>query len=459
LEAELFEPEVAILNELAAVLDARIEAGLRAEEAVEEATSGAPTDLLVDVRARLLDGLAFDQRSVERLLDGQEGDRILVTESLTPSVVAALPARVVGILAAVSDEAALSRTGQTSHAAILARGRDIPLALAGLDYVRAVIDDALVVIDTTEATARIWTAPDAVLVEGARCRLREWAHGRAETEELVAAPLSHLGLEVHVNINSLRDYIPRSADGIGLVRTELLFSGRRVAPTVMEQVGDLLALVGRAKGAPVTVRLFDAGGDKPLPWLPTRDGSPDARGIRLLHSHPRVLGQQLEAIERAAQTGDVRALLPMVTCAEDVELVRERSHGRLPIGAMIETPQAVERADEIVAVSDFVSIGTNDLVATVTGKTRAESGLSVDPAVWDMIARVVASGHARGVKVTVCGEMAGDPHCARVLVGLGVDAISVATVRLGKVKLALRELSLDDCRQVARAAAARSTTS
>jgi phosphoenolpyruvate-protein kinase (PTS system EI component) len=250
----------------------------------------------------------------------------------------------------------------------------------------------------------------------------------------------------------MRDYLPRSADGVGLVRTELLFSEHRRAPAVMKQVGDLLALVARAKGAPVTVRLFDAGGDKPLPWLPTPDGAPDARGIRLLLSHPRILDEQLEAIQRAAQAGDVRALLPMVTCAEDVELVRERSHGRLRIGAMIETPRAVERADEIVAASDFVSIGTNDLVATVASKARSECGPSVDPVVWAMIGQVVATGHARGVKVTVCGEMAGDAHCARVLVGLGVDAISVATVRLGKVKLALRELTLDDCRQVARAA-------
>jgi phosphoenolpyruvate-protein kinase (PTS system EI component) len=273
-----------------------------------------------------------------------------------------------------------------------------------------------------------------------------------------SAPLSHLGLEVHVNVNSLRDYIPRSADGIGLVRTELLFSRHRVAPAIMEQAGDLLAVVGRARGTPVTVRLFDAGGDKPLPWLPPLDGSPDARGIRLLLAHPRLLGQQLDAIQRAGRAGDVRALLPMVTSADDVARVRERSNGLLRIGAMIETPQAVERADEIVAVSDFVSIGTNDLVATVTGKPRAASGLSVDPVVWDMIGRVVASGHARGVKVTVCGEMAGDPHCARVLVGLGVDAISVATVALGKVKLALRALTLDDCLQVARAAAKGSTT-
>jgi multiphosphoryl transfer protein len=449
-EAELFEPEVAILKELVPLLIERVEAGARAEDAVDEATSGAPSDLLVDARARLLDRLAFDQRSVETLLEKQEGDRILVTESLTPSVVAALPSRVVGILAAEPDDPKSVGTGQSSHAAILARGRDIPLALVPIAGVRAIAEGALLVLDTTDEAARIWTNPDKDFITTTKRQHRNWAHVRAETEALAAAPLSHLGLQVHVNINSLLDYVPKPADGIGLVRTELLFSGHRVAPGVMEQVGDLLVLVGHAKGTPVTVRLFDAGGDKPLAWLPQKTEAD--RGIQLLLSHPRVLTEQLDAIQRVAQFGDVRALLPMVNSAEEVELVRQRSNGRLRIGAMIETPEAVARAEEIADASDFVSIGTNDLLARVTGRPRAGSVLSLDPAVWGMIERVVTSCNRRSLKVTVCGEMAADAHCARVLVGLGVGAISVATVRLGKVKLALRELTLDDCRQVARRA-------
>jgi phosphoenolpyruvate-protein kinase (PTS system EI component) len=126
-EAELFGPEIAILEELGPSLLARVDAGERGEDAVNEAMSAAPTDLLSDARARLLDGLAYDERSVESLLEGRSGDRVLVTEMLTPSVVASLPAGVVGIIAAAED-AGQTGAGASSHAAILARGRDIPLA-------------------------------------------------------------------------------------------------------------------------------------------------------------------------------------------------------------------------------------------------------------------------------------------------------------------------------------------
>ena len=116
---------------------------------------------------------------------------------------------------------------------------------------------------------------------------------------------------------------------------------------------------------------------------------------------------------------------------------------------MIETPQAVDRCEEIAAVSDFVCIGTNDLFARVTGQDQAASPLSLDGRVLRMIARVItaARGHAR--KVAVCGEMASEPHSARILVGLGVDAISVAIGRFAKVKLSFRDVTIDDCRGVA----------
>jgi len=186
-----------------------------------------------------------------------------------------------------------------------------------------------------------------------------------------------------------------------------------------------------------------------MPWLPAPDGAPNLRGIELLFMHSAVLDAQLRAITRAAESTDVRALLPLVTGPGDVERVRALTRGKLPIGAMIETPRAVDQCEEIAAVSDFVCIGTNDLFATVTGQEKAGSALSHDARVLRMIARVVTACRSHARKVTVCGEMAGEPHSARILVGLGVNAISVAIGRFAKVKLSFRDVSIEDCRGVA----------
>ncbi len=450
-EAELFEPEVAILAELGPAMLARVASGLQAEDAVIVATSALPTDLLVDARARLLDGLAHDRRTVEDLLEGHDGDRILVTETLTPSVVASLPGRVVGIISAVPGGMDERGGGHTSHAAILARGRVIPFVLVSREVIAAIANDDLVVLDAQASPASIWVAPTDAIVQSAHQRRKELTRVRGDEETLVTAPLTHLGLEVHVNVGSLHEHIPTSAEGVGLVRTELFFAQWECAPSEMEQFGVLCAIVAGAGRGPVVVRLFDAGGDKPLPWLRAPGASPRARGMELLFEHPAILEAQLRAIGRAARSADVRTLLPLVTCASDVAQVRALTQGKLPIGAMIETPLAVDQSEAIAAVSDFICIGTNDLSATVAAQDKAGS-TSLDTRVLRMIERVVAAAHGHARKVSVCGEMAGEPHSARVLVGLGVDAISVAIGRFAKVKLSFRDVTLEDCRSVAQEA-------
>jgi phosphoenolpyruvate-protein kinase (PTS system EI component) len=450
-EAELFLPEVAILAELGPLLLERVDGGATAEDAVNDGTSQVSTDLLLDARARLLNGLGHDRRSVESLLERRDGDRVLVTASLAPSVVAALPVRVVGIVAA-SDGTPQSGGEYASHAVILARGRGIPLAFVPASVVLAIADDDTVVLDTTESVASLWVTPDESIIVDAQRRHEGWLLGRAQEEAKVVAPLAHLGLEVHVNIGSIHERPPASAEGIGLLRTELVFSGHTRAPSQMEQFAALRVIAASVGNAPVVVRLFDAGGDKPLAWLQAPAGSPDARGVELLFMHPGILDTQLRAIVRAAEHVPVRVLLPLVRCAGDVERIRALTHGRLTVGAMIETPAAVDLIDEVAAAADFICIGTNDLFATVTGQDRADTPLSLDARALRMIERVIAVAHARNRKVSVCGEMAGDPHGARILVGLGVDAISVAIARFAKVKLSLHDVTIDDCRGVAREA-------
>ena len=452
-EAELFVPEVAILAELGPLLLARVDRGETAEQAINDATSQVSTDLLLDARARLLEGLGHNPRSTESLLEGREGFRVLVTGSLTPSMVATLPARVVGIVAA-SDGTPQSGGEYNSHAVILARGRGIPLAFVRSNVVLAIADDDTVILDTTGLVASVWVAPGASTVAAAARRRDAWTAARArEAAQVTSAPLSHLGLEVHVNIGSIHERPPPSADGIGLVRTELVFAAHARAPSEEEQFAALRAIAESMGGAPVVVRLFDAGGDKPLPWLEPPAGSPLARGIELLLMHPAVLDTQLRAIVRVAEHHNVRVLLPLVTGAGDVERVRALlSHGQLAVGAMIETPAAVDQIDEVAAGADFISIGTNDLFAMVTGQDRADSIGSLDTRALRMIERVVAATHARARKVCVCGEMASDPHGARILVGLRIDSISVSTARFAKVKLSLRDATLAGCQSIAREA-------
>jgi phosphoenolpyruvate-protein kinase (PTS system EI component) len=451
-EAELFLPEIAILAELGPLMLARVDAGASAEDAVREATAQVSTDLLLDARARLLDALGHDYRSVQSLLEGRTGDRVLVTDSLTPSVVASLPPQIVGIVAASAGEVHAGVEG-TSHAVVIARGRAIPLAFLPGHIVKTIADDDPVILDTTGSVSWLWVAPTEGVVVDARRRHARWVVGRAEEDAQVArSPLAHLGLEMRVSLSSIYERVPPSAEGIGLVRTEVLFSDHAAAPSEFEQLATLRSIAANAGNPTVVARLFDAGGDKPLAWLPVPADAPLTRGIALLFMHPDVLGAQLRAIVRAAEHVAVRILLPMVTCAGDVERIRRLSEGKVAVGAMVETPAAVEQIDDIAAASDFLCIGMNDLSASVTGQDRARSSLSFDARVLRMVEHVVARAHARGRRITACGELAADSRGARILAGLGVDGICVSIARFAKVKLSLRDATIEECRQIARAA-------
>lgn len=442
-EAALFAPERKILEELLPRAVARAAVGASAEEAVTEESRDSASDLLIDARARLLDALAGGGSTLSRALSARpEPELVLVAESLSPSIVASLPARVKGIVASLESPGA----GPASHAAILARGKGIPLVYVEDHVVAAIADGEIVVVDTTDGTARVWVAPGKALVEDRRAAQEALAAHVASSR---AASLEHLGVDVRVNVSSIHDDVPLEATGIGLVRTELVFAARSLEPSAREQAATFGAIASKARGAPVVVRLFDAGGDKPLAWMPAPADAPEARGMELLVAHPRILSEQLDALASARAHGDLRVLLPMTRSARDVELVRERcGAGALPVGAMIETKEAVASAAAIAAAADFVCIGTNDLAASVHGVNRARETSSAgarDPELLAAIRDVVRAAHSCGRLVTVCGELAGDDQGAPILVGLGVDALSVAPARLADVRLALAKVTRQEC--------------
>jgi phosphotransferase system HPr (HPr) family protein len=450
--AVLFAPERPILEELGARVAARIALGEAVEDAVIEETASNVSDLLLDARARILDALrggddAAARRTLEAAVALGEPVVAVVTRPLTPSLVAELPANVTAI---VAGEGA---GGGTSHAAILARGRDLPLVRVPGHVLASIAEGVPVVVDTTGEPARVWVNPSTALVTEARARRA--ARTRALTEGGEAS-IEHLAVALRANVGSLYDEVPAGARGVGLLRTEIAFAGRVNAPSVVEQVAMIAAVARKTGSEPLVVRLFDAGGDKPLAWLRPPSDSPEARGIALLLAHPVVLGGQLHAIERVRASlgahADVRVLIPLVRSERDVDEVRARAPKGLLIGAMIETPDAALAIAAIAERADFVSIGTNDLAAEALGTSREAAGLALHRTVLALVRSVINGTHARGRTVTVCGEIAGDPRGARILVGLGVDALSMAPTRVFDVRRSLAAVTIDECRALAREA-------
>jgi phosphoenolpyruvate-protein kinase (PTS system EI component) len=249
------------------------------------------------------------------------------------------------------------------------------------------------------------------------------------------------------------------AEGIGLLRTELAFLTAADWPTEQEHVDALKPILSRLKGEPAVVRVLDFGADKSPPFL---QDAPQ-RGLELLLAHREAFIRQLRAILLMSQRHEVRVLLPMVDAAEQLAETRDlieqvgESLGIAaapPLGSMIETPAAAKNADAIAEQSDFLSIGTNDLTATTLRADRfaANSAHAYHPRVLRAIADSVAAAHAAGIRIEVCGEAASDPIMLPLLVGLGVDELSVGAARVGDVREWIRQLSTVETTGLARSA-------
>ncbi|ACI52084.1 phosphocarrier, HPr family [Gluconacetobacter diazotrophicus PA1 5] len=395
------------------------------------------------LRARGQDVIEVGRAVLQRLLPGT-GPRdlavgpapcILLVDTLTAAEAASLPASVIGVL----DR----QGGATSHAAILLRGAGIP-ALAGvtLDPVpRTVAFDGAsgeIVPDPDPATARRFQSPPSP----------------APAAGPSVLPLRDgTGLELWANVGTVRESLAAAAagaHGIGLARTEILFLDRPDAPAEAEQAERIAALLAPFRGRPVVVRALDAGADKPIPFLaldPEDNPALGVRGLRALLRRPAFFRTHLRAILRAGGAHDLRIMLPMVTVAEEMraargilaDACREAGTPIPPLGAMIEVPAAALRIEDLVAETDFFSIGTNDLTQYVMAAERGRQDFAAfadaaHPAVIDLCAHVVR--HANGRSVSVCGEAAGDPRAARLLVAAGIRRLSMAATRLGAIRAA-----------------------
>jgi phosphoenolpyruvate-protein kinase (PTS system EI component) len=249
------------------------------------------------------------------------------------------------------------------------------------------------------------------------------------------------------------------AEGIGLLRTELAFLDALDWPTEQQHTDVLQPILSGADGRPAVVRVLDFGADKSPPFL----RGVGERGLALLLRYPDAFVCQLRALLLCSHDRDVRILLPMVERPEQIVATRallEHAAEQLgvvaipPLGAMIETPGAAENAPAIAEQTNFLSIGTNDLTAAMLGADRfAENAArAYDPRVLRSIARSVSAAHAAAIAIEVCGEAASDPVMLPLLVGLGVDEVSVGAARVGEVRQWIRELVASSAERVAGAA-------
>jgi len=395
---------------------------------------------------------------------------IVVAHDLSPSDTASLPKdRVLGFCTAVG--------GPTAHSAIIARALSLPAMVSAGSGVLDLANNTPAILDGRSGTLTI--NPDAQVVAQARQAQATWRQQQERAARTAADPAitpdGHR-IEVVANVGGLADAqaaMLAGAEGVGLLRTEFLFLDRASAPTEEEQFTVYRDIAQAMQGQAVIVRTLDIGGDKPLPYIevpPEANPFLGERGIRLCLNRPHLLREQVRAILRAAQHGRLRIMFPMIADIGElraartiVEEVRAELNGpAVEIGIMIEIPSAALMADVLAAEVDFFSVGTNDLTQYTLAMDRQHPSLAgkadgLHPAVLRLIARAVDAAHAAGKWVGVCGELGADLQAVPILMGLGVDELSVSVPAIPTVKAQIRAQTLATARELAQKALACAT--
>ncbi len=445
----------------------------------DELLAARAADVL-DVAERIAARLAGIDRSVTLTEPS-----IVVAEDIPPSLAAGLPRdRLLGL--------ALEQGSATSHAAILARAFGIPavVGVAGLLQAAAEAGGTGSVLAVDGDSGEVVFDPDAATSERLdRRREAAEAAGRRALEEATLPAVTTDGVEVVLLANiggpaEAARAVSLGAKGVGLFRTEFLFVERSTPPSEDEQTAANRAVVEAFAPGPVTIRLLDVGGDKPIPYLPIPpEANPflGVRALRLAPEQPGIFVTQLRAAMRAAApsadrpSGRVKVMAPMVADATDVDVLLglaaearaglERDgipFGEVDLGVMLEIPAAVLVGRSFLGRLRFASLGTNDLLQYAMAADRGNAALeryrdSLHPALLRLIAIAVDECRAAGVELSVCGEMGGDPAAALALVGLGVRVLSMADASLAPVRRAIRASSAAKLEELARASLGAST--
>ncbi|MFT3685701.1 MAG: phosphoenolpyruvate--protein phosphotransferase [Phycisphaerales bacterium] len=400
-------------------------------------------------------------------------DSILVADVLTANQLLRLNQKLLKGLV-------LGSVGATSHTVILARSLRIPTLLDAHDAQSAITAGDELIVDGDRGLA-LNTATPAV---GRYYELQERTNRRrldrlAPVITRTATTRDGARMEIGVNAstpNEVTAAVGLGAEGVGLLRTELLFLDRQTAPTEEEQFEAYAAVVRAAEGRPVIIRTFDIGGDKPAAYMNIpQEENPflGCRGIRLYPLYPDMLRGQLRAIVRASAIGPVKVMAPMVALPSEAEWfkakVREtqeqlRTEGvkfddQMPVGVMVEVPSMALSIGDLRGHADFVSLGTNDLcqywmAADRGNKSVAALNRSRHPSFLRLLTQIASSAREAGIWIGVCGEMAGDRANLPLLVGMGMNEISAAPGEVLNLKAALGSFDSTRCRDLLAAAMA-----
>jgi len=464
------------------------ERGITAEWALEQSVESiAAAFSAIDdayIRERIQDVRVVAERIMHRLLGAQSASRaldermVLMAHDLTPADTIELEQDKIMSFATCEG-------GKTSHTGILARSLQIP-AIVGVEGLEEQVRDGeLIIIDALRGR---------ILVDPTEEELADYSDLKYQFENyqkaiirqctLPGETVDGFRLDIQANIElaeELQSVLDNGGEGVGLYRTEYAFLNRKKAPTEEELYKEYATIAQSLAPAKVTLRTLDVGADKMMNMqeqLEEPNPALGLRGIRYCLKNQDLFRMQLRAILRASVHGNVAVMFPMISGLKEVRqaryqlnLVRQELdeagipyNPNMPVGIMIELPSAVMISETLAQEVDFFSIGTNDLIQYSLGIDRANKHVSylyqpLHPAIVRSIKYVVDAAHRAGIEVSVCGEVASDPYCIPILMGMQIDGVSIAPQAIPGIKRIIRQVNMEECKQLLRDVLSHATVS
>jgi phosphotransferase system enzyme I (PtsP) len=417
---------------------------------------------LRDIGRRVLSYLQADAR--EKIIYPERA--VLMGDEITPARLAEAPRE--KVVAIVTAKGSIN-----SHVVIIARAMGIPTIIGAEGLLLSDLENKLVIVDAYHGV--VYIDPSKTLLEEfsrLEAEEKELSHSLEKLHGVPAQTPDGYRIPLYVNtglVGDIQASLSVGAEGVGLYRTEVPFMVRDRFPSEEEQRIIYRQLLEAFTPRPVTMRTLDIGGDKVLPYFPIEEPNPFLgwRGIRITLDHPEIFLVQVRAMIHASQDcNNLQIMLPMITSLHEVidaktlitrayEELREEGHDVImpKIGAMIEVPSAVYQAELIAQQVDFLSVGSNDLIQYILAVDRNNFRVAnlyegLHPAIINALLHVVNAAHAQDKKVSLCGEMAGDPTCAILLLAMGFDSLSMSSASLPRVKWVIRNFNLSRAQEL-----------